>query len=127
MIYDSYVNLDDIELFLCNTNVNDLHWFRKEDIPEEVYQEYKNKKTIGNSRTCNTDKTTVFNCDLKCKTRGLQLACSNCGIVLAFRELYGSESLTQVALMYLDIVDNFKGIIKHTKVVLIYFNLKNFN
>ena len=55
----------------------------------------------------NTDKTNVYACDMKVKTRGIQLALTNCGIIVAYRELYGSESTTQVALVYLDLCDNF--------------------
>ena len=36
------------------------------------------------------------------------LALSNCGIIVGYRELYGSESITQVANMYLDMVDQFQ-------------------
>jgi hypothetical protein len=56
----------------------------------------------------NNDKTITHTCDVKVKTRGILLALSNCGIILGYRELYGSESVTQVANMYLDIVDLFQ-------------------
>jgi transcription elongation factor Elf1 len=81
-------------------------WYKKDSISREVLDLYFNQKNKQRKLTsCNTDKTSVYACNLKCKTRGIELACSNCGIVLAFRELYGSESLTQVAYMYLDLVD----------------------
>jgi hypothetical protein len=70
--------------------------------------------------TCNTDKSKDYSCDLKCRTRGIQLAASNCGIVLAFREIYLAETKAQVALMYLDICDNFVGKIYHV-CILFYF------
>ena len=57
---------------------------------------------------CNTDKSSQFTYNLKGKTRGLQVACSNCGINISIR--VGSESSTQVAHMLLDTHDNFKGI-----------------
>jgi transcription elongation factor Elf1 len=82
--------------------------FAKEDLPKEMLAEYLiQSRTSPNA--CNTDKTNVFYCDMKCKTRGIQIACNNCGIVFAVRELFGSKSLTEVALMYLDLVDNYKG------------------
>ena len=52
---------------------------------------------------------------MKCKTRGIQIACNNCGIVVAHRELFGSESLTQVALMYLDMADNYIGKLNYNR------------
>ena len=45
----------------------------------------------------------------KCKTRGIQLACANCGIIYGFCELLGAESCTQVAQMYIDLCEAFNG------------------
>jgi hypothetical protein len=60
--------------------------------------------------SCNTDKAKVFSCEHKCKTHGILLAVFNCGIVIGYRELFGKESTTQVALLYLDIYDYYIGI-----------------
>ena len=57
---------------------------------------------------CNTDKTISFSCLLKCKTRGVELACTPCGLIIGIRELFGSESLTQVAQVYMDMSDHLK-------------------
>jgi len=46
---------------------------------------------------------------MKCKTRGILLAATNCGIVISFRELFGAESLKQVTQLYLDTFDLFEG------------------
>ena len=63
----------------------------------------------GQIRTsCNTDKTSTFSCLLKCKTRGVEQACTSCGVIIGIRELFGSESLTQVAQMYMDMSDHLK-------------------
>ncbi len=35
---------------------------------------------------------------------------NNCGVVVSFREIYGSESLTQVTMLFLDTIDLFNGI-----------------
>ena len=37
------------------------------------------------------------------------MASSSCGIIYGFTELYGAESVTQVARLILDLKDNFKG------------------
>ena len=67
--------------------------------------------------TCNTVKANVYSCELKCKTRGLEIGCTNCGVVVGYKELYGSESLSQVALFLLDIFDSYDNSG--------YFNLEN--
>ncbi len=59
--------------------------------------------------SCNTDKTTVTPCEIKCKTRGVIILVSNCGIIISFREMYGAESLQQVAFLYNDTLALFKG------------------
>ncbi len=111
LIYDSFINLHDVELFLCRTTEVDFKWFRKDLVPHDLLKQYIDKKTteIYTIKTCNTDKSKIFACEMKCKTRGVQLACSDSGIVLAFRELYGAESCTQVAQMYIDLCKSFIG------------------
>ena len=67
-----------------------------------------NNKKIP-SQTCNTVKSQFYTCESKNKTRGVVIASSNCGIVLGWREIYGAESCTQVALFYLNITNLFNG------------------
>ena len=107
-MYDSYITLDDEELFLCKTNLINLKWVSRDKISTDQYNTFTNKDP--DNLDCNTDKEAVYSCTIKCKTRGIILAASNCGIILSFREIYGSESLSQVGLFYLDLLDNFKGI-----------------
>ena len=68
--------------------------------------EERRKKTVA----CNTDKTNTFACDMKVKTRDIWLALTACGVIVGVRELFGSESVTQVANFYLDVIDEFQGI-----------------
>ncbi len=63
------------------------------------------------SAKCSTDKTKVYSCELKARTCGVEIICSNCGIILGYRELYGSESCTQVGAMLVDFRENFQGIV----------------
>ena len=56
----------------------------------------------------NTDKEAVFTCPMKCKIRGVELACTNCVKVVGFWELFLSESLTQVATFFLDLYDQYQ-------------------
>ena len=87
-----------------------LKWIQREYISEDLYTAYlfKLNRPVFNLQ-CNTDKTQVTTCEIKCKTRGILLSATNCGIVISFRELFGSESLSQVSLLYLDTLDNYMG------------------
>jgi hypothetical protein len=106
-VFDSFITLDGVEICLCKTEKHDQKWFLATDLNKDLYAEYKNTRVPIIPGNCRTDKSNIYACDLKCKTRGIQIACNNCGVVVAYRELFGSESLTQVALMYLDLVDNY--------------------
>jgi len=109
-IYDSYVSFFDEELLYCRGNSFDGRWFKRETIPPHLLEEYGNQHNqVKSSSKCNTDKTSVFTCDVKVKTCGILLACSNCGIILNCKEFYFAESCSQVALFYLETVANYKG------------------
>jgi hypothetical protein len=51
----------------------------------------------------------TFAFNYKVKTRGLILAVYNYGIIAGAREMLGAESLSQVAQLHLDKVDNIEG------------------
>ena len=119
-MYDSFLDVDDKELFLCRitTSVNnngDLAWFGSEDIPSELLKSFKLSKFIDDSNLqtneeyCNTDKSRVNTCDFKTRTCGIQIICTNCGLFVGCKELHGSESCTQVAEMLLDFKKDFVG------------------
>ena len=59
---------------------------------------------------CNTDKASQLSCPLKVKSRGIVLACDPCGIIAGYKEMYGAESCTQVALFYLETCDSKAGL-----------------
>ena len=110
-VYDSFVGLDDREVYLCRIVEGELKWFLKSDIPTEVLKEYTERKSDTNETyVCQIDKTEMYSCLFKCKTRGFILSAFDCGIILAYRDMYGAESLTQIAYMYLDIVQAYIGI-----------------
>ena len=110
-VHDSFVNLEDKEIFLCRISTGELKWFTKHDIPAEVFLQFqkRNISECENNQFCQIDKSNMYSCLFKCKTRGLILAAFDCGIVLGWRDLYGAESLAQIAYMYLDILDAYKG------------------
>lgn len=119
-VHDCYIDVQEYELFLCSTSRNELKWLPKEKINIEQYNKVLNQnKKLQRSYTfgmndfcdtsCNTDKTSVTPCEIKCRTRGIVLLVSNCGITISYREIYGSESLTQVAYLIKDTFDLFEG------------------
>jgi hypothetical protein len=99
-IYDMWISPKDIQLFLVKTSKNQMKWLTTSQITKLEYNKFIETYTsvqddhIANCvKTCNTLKTQP--CLLKCKTRGILLAVSNCGVVMSFRELFGGESLSQ--------------------------------
>ncbi len=107
-ICDSYLTYADEEMLYCKTNLVRLKWLLKKNVSQDMYNTFA-KKNVDSFTSCNTDKTKVFSCENKCKTRGVVVAAFNCGIVLSFREIFGSESLTQIGLMYLDTISAYSG------------------
>jgi len=106
-VHDSYINSDDLELILVQTNLNPSKWVTADHITKIQYEKLRNRNITD--QDCNTDKGNVYSCSVKCKTRGVLLAATNCGIVVGFREIYGGEGLRQVGLFYLDVLDNFQS------------------
>jgi hypothetical protein len=127
-IHDSYINTEEVELFYTETTRN-VKWLERRQISESKYLEFiKDRKSIHEDfESCNTLKLTVTSCDIKCKTRGILLSATNCGIVMSFRELYGSESCTQVALLFMDTLDSFKGTCRFFMPIINYYTCKFIN
>ena len=76
-------------------------------ILDAYMQKVKSHKAVS---ACYTHKINTTICDVKIKTRGILLIVSNCGVIVSYREMYGSQSITQVAnlYLYLDRTDIFK-------------------
>ncbi len=90
---------------------DDYGWFVKEDVPSDIFDVFVGSRLNEDlDPTCNTSKDTQFKCNLKSRTRGLQIYCSNCGFILGYREMFNSESSIQVAMLYLDLKEASQGI-----------------
>ncbi len=117
MIHDSYLSNNDEELFLVETSRTPLKWLAKYQIKKDIYDNYidlkKKERALLYSKlynlSCNTDKTAVSTCDIKCKSRGVILFASNCGVTVSFREIFGAESLPQVAMLLMDTLELYQG------------------
>lgn len=94
---------------------NSLYWVRETHIPKELLQmfikEQDSKLNINvyNDISCNTNKHFKMPYVKKTKTRGVLIAASNCGIVTGYREIFGCESISQVVLFYLDLIEESKN------------------
>ena len=94
--------------------VDNFYWLKKEQIPIEIYNTFL-KELISREGldeydeiTCNTNKHFCTPYSKKNRTKGLLISAYNCGIINGFRELYGSESISQVVLYYLDLISYSK-------------------
>ena len=96
---------------MCETGENQQKWFSANDVPSDIKAAYISKlRPAEESTQCNTIKISVTSCPVKVKTRAILLMIACCGVIVGYREIYGSESITQVANMYLDVVELFKSI-----------------
>jgi len=109
VIHDSYIDRNEKELFYVETD-KAIKWLDAQQLPKKmVCSFYERQHNNAGHATCNTVKKFITSCDIKCKTRGILLCATNCGVVVSYRELYGAESHSQVAMLYLDTLDYFKG------------------
>ncbi len=109
-VHDAHTCHDDSELFLVTTNLHRIKWIKRDSLTglEHItFINERNQEKYPDDESCNTRKSSP--CLIKCKTRGILLGVSNCGIVMSFRELFGNESLTQVASFYLDTLELYTG------------------
>lgn len=91
---------------MCKSNLFAVKWLTEKQLPNDKLEQFKDG-LIEKDTSCNTNKDNVFSCPLKCKTVGVQIASCNCGIIQSWKEMYGSESLAQVALFLTEINEQF--------------------
>ena len=116
-IYDSFVGSDEREIFFVKTGDGDKKWLTKADIAKTLlnrFLKYKQKKgdpvnDYESKDVCHIDKEDEYCCELKCKTRGVLISCTNCGIIVGYKEMYGAESLKQMEAFMLEIVADWRN------------------
>ena len=105
---------------MCETGPNDKKWFAANDVPCDIKGAYISKvRPSEYLNQCNIIKISITSCEVKVKTRGILLMIASCGVIVGYREICGSESITQEANMYLDMVELFK-------IIKFYFILFNY-
>lgn len=62
---------------------------------------------------CSSSKILTLPCLKKTRTVGIYLACFNCGIIAACREIFIFETLAQTANLFLDIINITKNFPKY--------------
>ena len=98
-----------LSCFLCDTNMSKNKWLRRDKMKPFIVLDDFLIASKEPSSTCNTVKSDVLPCQLKCRTRGIQIFATNCGIILGWCEIFGSESLTQVAQFMRNLFDSYEG------------------
>jgi hypothetical protein len=104
-IYDCYVDTNDKIIYLLSNISGSYFW--STEVSQSLMQEFSNQfsqrieKHSIEQTSCKIDKTCTIPCNKKCRTTGILLSVYNCGIVCGYRELFSSESLTQVAIFLL--------------------------
>jgi hypothetical protein len=111
VIHDSFFDREERFLFLVSNTSDKLNfsWLsekqlqacRNKDFSETIF-EHRNKY-MSNKNTDNI----LSSCDKKARTRGILIASSNCGIVTGFKEIFGSESLSQVSAFCCGLIDYY--------------------
>ena len=104
-VFDCFYDQSGKLIYLVQTQNDTLVWVDERSIYKEQLNNFiskKNKSDENQELSCNTDKSKGV-CDFKSRTKGTVLSVYNCGIVTGYREIFGSESCSQILLFYLDI------------------------
>jgi hypothetical protein len=93
-----------------------LCWVRKEIIDKAMLKEFSENQLRNTEKeafediSCKTNKHFGIPFENKKRTRGLLISAYNCGIVNGYREIFGSESVRQVVLFYLDLIKRVENL-----------------
>ena len=111
VIHDSFSDQEDRLLFLVSYISDKLNFFwlsekqlqasRNRDFSKAIFEQ-KNKQLNNN----HTDKL-FSSCENKARTKGILISSTNCGIVTGFKEIFGSESLSQVSAFCCELVNYY--------------------
>ena len=112
-IHDYFVNLKNKTLYLVSDKDHQCYWCTPQQLNKDLIEKYnetiKLKATEEENGSENEHASTdcsrkEFSILYKNKTRsvGIMLAVYNCGIICAYKELFSSESLTQVTAFLLE-------------------------
>ncbi|CAF0969181.1 unnamed protein product, partial [Brachionus calyciflorus] len=101
IIFDSYVNKKDQVLYLVSNETNMPFWVTENQIPKSFIDFFF--KNTNNPENCQTLKSLCMPCEKKNRTVGEFLAVFKCGIICGFREIFGSETLTQATFFLMDL------------------------
>ncbi|CAF1087177.1 unnamed protein product, partial [Brachionus calyciflorus] len=109
-IHDCFYTREENYLFLSELTNNKLVWVTENQIDATLFEDFFRKKNSFADKLdleCQTLKSKTL-CDFKTRTKGILISAFNCGIVTGYREIFGSESCSQVLLFYLDVIEKFK-------------------
>lgn len=89
-VHDYFIDEEDRTLYFVTKSgeFSKPFWLTQKQVPNHDHNEKEANERIHYDKSC------ALQCDKKCRTVGLLLVTFQCGVILTFRELYGSESLT---------------------------------
>jgi hypothetical protein len=109
-IQDCFLDQDDKILYLLSHN-DQLFWLEEKSIPHNKLQDFlsswrnsNDERTLAET-TCRVNKEYDIPCNKKTRTKGNLLAVYNCGIIAGYTEIFLGESLTQVSIFLLQLLD----------------------
>ena len=128
IIYDAFVDQSDRVLLLVNYSdtLSEPFWLTSSQILASKIDDYieQLKRFEKNEDTsCHSSKMYALPCEKKARTVGVFLACSPCGVIIGFREIFGHETLAQTALFFMLLIDTsvvWPKVSKITNIILKY-------
>ena len=95
-----------------SSNFEKFCWVTENLISSELMQKFeadlikRHNLEFYDEIKCNTNKHFKTPYVKKSKTKGLLISSYNCSIINGYREIFGSESISQVVIYYLDLISN---------------------
>ena len=108
-IHDAFLDKDDKILYLVSY-AGKFVWLNEESLPKETLGSFlsywnSSQEKEATESTCTVRKDMDYPCNNKTRTKGVLLAVYNCGIIGGYQEIFNNESLLQVSLFILDLLE----------------------
>lgn len=109
VIHDAFIDKNDILLLLVDyKDSNSFFWISSKQILASKVESYIDQLKAfeyEHRRSCNSSKLYTLPCLKKTRTVGMFLACLNRGVISCYREIFGSETISQTSAFLLHLID----------------------
>ncbi len=113
IIHDSFTDREEKLLFFVSytSDASSFFWLSEKQLLASRVIDFsriilEHKKKYLNKNKC--DKLALV-CEKKARSKGILIASTNCGIVTGYKEIFGSESLSQVSAFCCELVDIYEN------------------